>query len=87
MRIWRRQIDKFVKIIFIIAIITSVTKGGQRLCFNPRLSVCLFSCVQDIPKSCGQIRMKLVDTGVRRGRIDSFLVKIRIQIREFYLIF
>jgi len=40
-------------------IFTSITEGGQRLCFHPCLSVCLFVCRRDISKVNGRIRTKL----------------------------
>ena len=54
------------------------------------LTVCLFVWRQDISKSCGRIWMKLgghMEVGVRQGRIDSILVKIQIQIRDFNYFF
>ena len=40
-----------------MAIITSVTEGGRRLCFLSPLSICLFVCEHAISKRCGRIRM------------------------------
>ena len=39
-------------------VVTSVTGGGQRLCFHPYLFVCLSACEQAVSKSCGWIRTK-----------------------------